>query len=181
MSLVPYTTARTFAEAQLLAIAMRDPLTGLSNRRALTDRIERALQSADSRLALLLIDLDGFKPINDAHSHAVGDGVLCEIASRLNDLTRDTDVVARIGGDEFVLLIEGETSHDSLAKFAAQIMHALEAPYLISDLQLQISASVGVGRCPPVAANAVELIRVADTAMYDAKRAGKSRVHFAQR
>lgn len=181
MSLVQDTTARTLAEAQLLEIAMRDPLTGLSNRRALTDRIERAVQSANTRLALLLIDLDGFKPINDAHGHAVGDQVLCEVARRLNHLTRDTDIVARIGGDEFVLLIEGETSHESLANFAARVMQALEAPYVMADLRLQISASIGVAQCPPAASNAVELIRLADTAMYDAKRAGKSRVYFAQR
>ena len=181
MSLVQDTTARTLAEAQLLAIAMRDPLTGLSNRRALTERIERALQSANTNasLALLLIDLDGFKPINDAYGHAVGDDVLCEVARRLNNLTEGADTVARIGGDEFVLLVEGETSHESLADFAARVMDAFEAPYLIGELQLHISASVGVAQYPPTAANAVELLRQADTAMYNAKRAGKARTHFA--
>ena len=158
---------------------MRDPLTGLSNRRALTDRIERAVQRADTRLALLLIDLDGFKPINDAHGHAVGDQVLCEVARRLSDLTRREDTVARIGGDEFVLLIEGEISRESMAEFALRIMYALEATYWIGDVRVQVSASIGVAQSPPLVANAMELLRQADTAMYEAKRAGKARVHFA--
>ncbi len=182
MSLVQDTTARTQAEARLLEFAMRDPLTGLSNRRALTVRIEQAMQSVDTRLALLLIDLDGFKPINDAYGHAVGDEVLCEVARRLTVLTRSVDTVARIGGDEFVLLIKLETLHQTnqwLAEFATRIMRSLEAPYLIGDMQLQISASIGVAQGSPVAPNAVELIRRADTAMYDAKRGGKARVQLA--
>ncbi len=181
MSLVQDITARTLAEARLLQIAMRDPLTGLSNRRALTERIERALQNPDSRLTLLLIDLDGFKPINDAYGHAVGDDVLCEVARRLNDIAHGAATVARIGGDEFVLLIEDEISQQSLAEFAACIMEVLKMPYMISDTQLQISASIGTAQCPPAPVNSVELIRLADTAMYEAKRAAKSRVHLVRR
>ena len=179
MSLVQDTTARMLAEARLREIAMHDPLTGLSNRRALTERIENTLQIADCRLALLLIDLDGFKPINDAYGHAVGDDVLCEVARRLQRLTRDTDIVARVGGDEFVLLVSGETSVDSLATFAARIVQALEAPLLVNGLQVRVSASIGVAHYPHSAGHATELIRTADAAMYCAKRAGKGRVHFA--
>lgn len=113
---------------------------------------------------LLLIDLDSFKPINDSHGHAVGDDVLCEEICRLNDLTQGVDIVVRIGGDDFVLLIESETTHESLADFAPCVMDAVEAPYLISDMQLRISASVGVAQCPPTVANAVELLRQVDTA-----------------
>lgn len=179
MTLVQDTTARSLAEARLLEIAMRDPLTGLSNRRALTERIEQTLQNAECRLALLLIDLDGFKLINDVHGHAVGDDVLCEVAQRLKHLTRDTDTVARVGGDEFVLLMSGEILLESLAAFAARIVRALEAPFVVNGLRLQVSASIGVARYPLSAARATELIRSADAAMYEAKRAGKGRVHFA--
>ena len=133
--------------------------------------------------ALLLIDLDGFKPINDAHGHAVGDEVLCEVARRLTDLALGADRVARIGGDEFVLLLRGETlceRNQWLPEFAARIMHSLEAPYAVGNSRLQLSASIGVAQCIPVVPNAVALIRMADMAMYEAKMAGDARVHFAQ-
>ena len=182
MSLVQDTTARTLAEARLLEIAMHDPLTGVSNRRGLTDRIDRAAQSVEAKLALLLVDLDGFKSINDTHGHAAGDEVLCEVARRLIEFAPAVETVARIGGDEFVLLVEGTSSTQSerwLLEFATRIMRTLEAPYVIGDVRLHISASIGVAQCPPAAPNAGELIARADMAMYDAKRAGKARVHFA--
>ena len=179
MSLVQDTTARTLAEARLREIAMCDPLTGLSNRRALTERIEQTLQIADSSLALLLIDLDGFKPINDAYGHAVGDDVLCEVARRLKLMTRGRDIAARLGGDEFVLLVSGESTRESLAALAARVVMALEAPLLVNGLKVRVSASIGVARYPHCAGHATELIRSADVAMYAAKRAGKGRVQFA--
>jgi diguanylate cyclase (GGDEF)-like protein/PAS domain S-box-containing protein len=179
MSLVQDTTARTLAEAQLRENAMRDPLTGLANRRALTDRIERAVQRCASHLALLLVDLDGFKPINDAHGHGVGDEVLCEVGRRLCGLAPGTATVARVGGDEFVLLVEGEFTSEVLANLGARIMQAIEAPYFLGRAVLRVSASIGVAQCPPAATNAVELMRQADAAMYEAKRAGKARVNIA--
>ena len=182
MSLVQDITARTLAEVQLRQIATHDPLTGLCNRRALTERLEQSvsrLKRNGSALALLFIDLDGFKHVNDQHGHNAGDEVLCEVARRLLNITREIDVVARLGGDEFVVLAESDVSMASVNTMCERIMQALETPCNFSSGDTRVSASIGVALCPPVVHDAVELIRVADAAMYEAKRSGKGRISHA--
>jgi diguanylate cyclase (GGDEF)-like protein/PAS domain S-box-containing protein len=184
MSLVQDITARTLAEAQLRQIATHDPLTGLCNRRALTERLEQSvsrLKRNGAAIALLFIDLDGFKHVNDQHGHNAGDEVLCEVARRLLNITRETDVVGRLGGDEFVVLAESEVSLLSVNTMCERIMQALETPCEFSDGDVRVSVSIGVALCPPVVHDAVELLRVADEAMYEAKRSGKGRVWHASR
>jgi len=182
MSLVQDITARTLAQAQLRQIATHDPLTGLCNRRALTERLEQSvlrLKRNGSALALLFIDLDGFKHVNDQHGHNAGDEVLCEVARRLLNITREIDVVARLGGDEFVVLAESDVSMASVNAMCERIMQALATPCSFSSGDTRVSASIGVALCPPVVHDAVELLRVADAAMYEAKRSGKGRVWHA--
>ncbi len=182
MCLVHDTTARVLAERQLRQIATHDPLTGLHNRRALADRLEQALarvKRAGSVLALLFVDLDGFKLVNDQYGHGAGDEVLCEVARRLLLVTRQTDAVARVGGDEFVVLIETDVSTETVEVMCERIMQSLRAPYSLPRTIVEVGASIGVALCPPAVMDAVELMRRADAAMYTAKRAGKGRVHYA--
>ena len=182
MSLVQNTTARTLAEAQLQQMATRDPLTGLCNRRAFTERLEQA--SLRSRrngetLALLFIDLDGFKAVNDRYGHGVGDEVLCEVARRLLLAVRPSDVVARLGGDEFVVLVEFDVSMASARALGERVRVAMAEQCEFSGGQTTVSASIGIALCPPAIRDPVELMRIADAAMYQAKRDGKGRIHFA--
>lgn len=182
MSLVQDITARTLAEVQLRQIATHDPLTGLCNRRALTERLEQSvsrLKRNGAALALLFIDLDGFKHVNDQHGHNAGDEVLCEVARRLLNITREIDVVARLGGDEFVVLAESDVSLSSVNTMCERIMQALDTPCNFSSGDVRVSVSIGVALCPPVVHDAIELLRVADAAMYEAKRSGKGRIWHA--
>ena len=183
MSLVQDTTARTLAEAQLQQMASHDPLTGLCNRRALTDRVEQAIsrmRRGGAPLALLFIDLDGFKRVNDQFGHGVGDEVLCEVARRLLSMTRQSDVVARLGGDEFVLLVETEVSAASINVLCDRIVQALSSPCGFSGGETLVGASIGIVLSPPAPIDTVELMRIADAAMYEAKRSGKGRRLFAK-
>jgi len=185
MSLVQNTTARTLAEAQLQQMATRDSLTGLCNRRAFTERLEQSVSRSkrkcgkDEALALLFVDLDGFKGVNDAYGHGVGDEVLCEIARRLLSITRHSDVVARLGGDEFVVLIDTDVTAASVNSLCDRIAASLQPPCIFTGGEAHVSASIGIALSPPAVSDAVELMRIADAAMYTAKREGKGRVFFA--
>ena len=183
MSLLQNTTARTLAEAQLQQMASHDPLTGLCNRRALTERVEQAIsrtRRGGAPLALLFIDLDGFKRVNDQYGHGVGDEVLCEMARRLLSITRQSDVVARLGGDEFVLLVETEVSIASIHVLCDRIVQTFAFPCGFSGGETLVGASIGIALCPPAVSDTVELMRIADAAMYQAKRSGKGRRFFAE-
>lgn len=183
MSLLQNTTARTLAEAQLQQMALHDPLTGLCNRRALTDRVEQAIsrmRRGGAPLALLFIDLDGFKRVNDQFGHGVGDEVLCEVARRLLSITRQSDVVARLGGDEFVLLVETEVSVASINVLCDRIVQAFSSPCGFSGGETLVGASIGIVLSSPAVIDTVELMRIADAAMYEAKRNGKGRRFFAK-
>lgn len=185
MSLLQNTTARTLAEAQLQQMATRDSLTGLCNRRAFTERLEQSVSRSkrkcgkDDALALLFVDLDGFKSVNDAYGHGVGDEVLCEIARRLLSITRHSDVVARLGGDEFVVLVDTDVCAASVNALCDRITASMRPPCSFSGGEAHVSASIGIAISPPAVSDAVELMRIADAAMYQAKRAGKGRVLFA--
>jgi diguanylate cyclase (GGDEF)-like protein/PAS domain S-box-containing protein len=160
-------------EQQLQHQATHDALTGLVNRSLLKDRINQAAHQAQRNskaAALLLLDLDGFKVINDTLGHSVGDELLCETASRLTKTVRDTDTVARLGGDEFVVLLTEITNIERVAVIAEKILTCLNKPFHLAGQQLSLSASIGISLCPKEAGDSDNLIRFADIAMYQAKK-----------
>lgn len=192
MSLVQDVSARVQAAEQLRYIAEHDSLTGLPNRSALHAQVDRALRRARRTLelvALLFIDLDGFKEVNDTHGHGAGDEVLKEVARRIKGCVRTTDTASRLGGDEFVVLLEGDVLESTPALVGKRILGALAAPFYFSsnfgggpikkDGDAQLGASIGVAMHPPIESHVDSLFKRADAAMYEAKRAGKGRVVIA--
>lgn len=166
------------AEQRLRHLATHDALTELPNRSLLDERLrEAAQQSAESGMAFSLgvIDLDGFKRINDSLGHPVGDELLRAVAARLRNLMRQGDTLARVGGDEFVLVLPRVGRAADLLQVGRRITAALEAPFAIAARQLHISASVGFACCPEHAQDPVRLLSQADLALYRAKGAGKNR------
>ncbi len=166
-------------EQQLERLAFRDPLTGLANRALLSDRLEHALRLArreERWLAVLLLDLDDFKQVNDGLGHLAGDAVLVETGHRLLRAVREGDTVARLGGDEFVALLEQVSDEHEAAAVAARLAEALRAPFKVAEREVSISGSIGVALGGPGARGASELLRNADLAMYEAKARGKARV-----
>lgn len=165
----------------LKKLAHHDPLTGLPNRLLLTDRLELAMAHAErtrESLAICFVDLDGFKQVNDRMGHDAGDALLREIAWRLKGSVRQSDTVARMGGDEFVLLL-GEMKHPSDCKsFLDKLLAEVSQPVSIGSEQAYISASIGVSVYPEDGSTGEILMTLADRAMYAAKQAGKSRYHF---
>lgn len=166
-------------EAHLARSAQYDLLTGLPNRQLLGDRLEQAMAHArrsGSALGVAYLDLDGFKPINDTHGHAMGDRLLVEAARRMRDTSRAIDTAARVGGDEFVLLIGSLESEDRGLLALERVMEALSAPYRIEGIELQVTASIGVTFYPKDDADGVTLMRHADQAMYHAKQGGRNQI-----
>lgn len=159
--------------------AREDVLTKLANRRALDERLPDAMarvRRSQKPLAVLFMDLDSFKQVNDNYGHAVGDELLREIAKRLTASARETDFVVRWAGDEFVLLLEG-VALDAIKPIAQKLTHTIEQPLLIGKAVLTVSTSIGVAVYTPGAdETAQELLKRADVAMYEAKRAGKAQV-----
>jgi diguanylate cyclase (GGDEF)-like protein/PAS domain S-box-containing protein len=156
-------------QAELIHAARHDELTGLPNRRLFQDRMQTAItrsQRNELGVALLFIDLDGFKNINDQYGHGTGDNVLKAIAARIADSVRAADTVARLGGDEFVVLLEGVISWDQAKATADKISNAIELLMALDGLELRMSASIGIAQYP-LNGNALdEMIRYADNAMY---------------
>ena len=174
-------TDRKRAEEHLLYIARHDALTGLPNRTLLSDRLRREIARArrgDRSFALHLVDLDGFKNINDVLGHAVGDKFLNVIARRLQALARESDTVARLGGDEFAILQTQVGGSGEAANFAQAIVQAVSEPYQFADEQIATSASVGISLHPPDGGDAQQLLKNADLAMYRAKADGRNLVRF---
>jgi len=168
-------------EEQLENLAHYDSLTGLPNRMLLQDRMEQAIATSERQrqhFALLFIDLDGFKPVNDTFGHAFGDEVLKIVAVRLNAAIRGMDTAARLGGDEFVVVLTDIVSSENAARVADKLLLSLSEPYEIAGETVNISASIGVSIYPNDEMVAQELLRTADEAMYSAKRDGKQRVTF---
>ncbi|MBS1217796.1 MAG: diguanylate cyclase protein [Proteobacteria bacterium] len=169
-------------ETQLEHLVRHDPLTGLANRILLKDRVERAVTRArrsHNGVALLMVDLDGFKQVNDAYGHSVGDALLVVIAGRLKECVRETDTVARLGGDEFVVLLE-ETRHPrGTGHIAEKLIAAVQQPVTLPAGTVTVSASIGIACIPEHADTAEELLDRADAAMYAAKAAGRNRWHVA--
>lgn len=164
-------------EAELVRQTMHDALTGLPNRSFLTYRLTQALAEGRRRgrpVAALLLDLDQFRAANDVHGHLTGDRVLTEVADRLRTLARPTDVVARIGGDEFVLVCP-DTDVDAAGRLAEQVIEVVGAPIQVEHRALRVGASVGIAVTPPLDCDAEVLLKHADAAMYEAKKRGRSR------
>ncbi|HMT81474.1 MAG TPA: diguanylate cyclase [Azonexus sp.] len=169
-------------EQRLEAMAHHDPLTGLPNRRLIDEQLEnelRRIQRSGRGLALLFLDIDGFKPVNDAHGHQIGDLVLAEIAWRLRIVIRDVDTVARLGGDEFLILLnDTEKPREAAERVAQKCIDALSMPITINNLVIQIGVSIGISTCsgPQAETTTVkQLVNRADQAMYRAKAEGRNR------
>lgn len=161
-------------------LAQHDALTGLPNRALLTERLSRALGLARRHrhlVALLYLDLDDFKPINDAFGHAVGDSLLQAVASRVQECMRDIDTVCRQGGDEFVILLAEIRRPEDATRVAEKLLAVLGRPYCIQGHQLLITLSIGISLYPDDADDADALMHNADTAMYHAKRNGRNGHH----
>lgn len=161
-------------------LATHDPLTGLPNRALFHDRLRHALAQArrsNTRVALLFIDLDNFKTINDTLGHDVGDTLLKEAAERLRTAVRDVDTVARLGGDEFTAILTA-CNAEQADQIARRLLDDLSASFRIAERDLFVSASIGVAFYPEDGQNSVDLTRAADAAMYRAKELGRSRVEF---
>jgi diguanylate cyclase (GGDEF)-like protein len=171
--------AKREAEAKLQHMALVDELTGLPNRRLLSDRLSQSLKTAEREcrmLALLYIDLDGFKPVNDSLGHGIGDLLLKEVADRLLSRSRESDTPARIGGDEFTLILNAVHSRADAERVAESLLEALTAPFQIDAHLIRIGASIGISLFPEHGVDGDELLQQADFAMYAAKRSGKNRI-----
>jgi diguanylate cyclase (GGDEF)-like protein/PAS domain S-box-containing protein len=169
------------AEAQLQHMAHHDVLTGLLNRLSLKGRLEQALAVArrdGMRVALLFIDLDRFKVINDTLGHHIGDKLLIEVAARLRDSVRDSDVVARLGGDEFVIMLSGMENSASAAVIAEKLVRNIGDPYRIEGYDLYTTPSIGIAIFPNDGEDGDILMKNADAAMYHAKSAGRNNFQF---
>ena len=163
--------------------AFHDSLTGLPNRALFSDRLEHATARAirgGSSVAVLFLDLDGFKRINDLHGHATGDLLLRAVSGRIQDTVRAGDTVARLGGDEFVVLIEDIEGLDTAQMVADRLTTNLARPFIMNDMVYTISVSIGVSYCPTGESLSGDLLREADRAMYKAKSAGTGRYEIFQ-
>ena len=172
---------RERVSAELEFLANHDPLTGLPSLRLCKDRLERSLaESRRSRqmAAIMFVDLDGFKSINDNHSHEYGDVVLKTTANRIKAEIRETDTVARIGGDEFLVILNSIPKRSIIERIAGSLIQQISQPVSIDGFELAVGASIGIAIYPDHASNAEELIRLADEAMYRVKNKGKNSFEF---
>jgi diguanylate cyclase (GGDEF)-like protein len=171
-------TEIALARERIASLAYSDPLTGLANRVSLGPALDQAIERAkrhNGKIAGVFIDLDGFKQINDRHGHAAGDAFLVEVAQRLRRHVRASDLVARFGGDEFFVMLEGVQDLVGVERVVVKLIDALRKAYVgIGDAQRRVSATLGVSLFPDDAPDAATLIQHADEAMYTAKQAGKN-------
>ena len=168
----------------LEALALNDPLTGLANRRLLSDRMSMALVHArrnKSVMAVVCLDLDGFKRINDTLGHGAGDILLKMVAGRLVATVREEDTVARLGGDEFIIALWHISGADYAATVALKVIKAVSQPYGIEGQTVSITTSAGIGIYPVHGEDADTLMKSADLALYEAKRAGKNAYRISER
>ena len=171
-------SVRKAAEDEVKRLAFYDPLTQLPNRRLLSDRLQRAVSQAhrnQGQLAVMYVDLDKFKPVNDRYGHAVGDALLRLVAQRLTGCVRESDTVARVGGDEFVVLLLGVTHVTDATRVAEKIHAELRRPFVMQVGEVSISSSTGIALYPQHGKTEAELSHSADVAMYAAKGAGRDR------
>jgi diguanylate cyclase len=174
-------TARKEYEERIAHLALHDPLTEVPNRRFFMELSQKALSQAQrthDRFAMLAVDLDNFKLVNDMHGHAAGDELLRVLAHRITSLLRESDVVARFGGDEFAILQSGSPQAAQTMALAERIFEALRLPVCIDGVEVTISASIGCAMFPDDGSTVADLLRNADTAMYRAKADGKATCRF---
>lgn len=174
-------TDSKLAEQRIREASQRDLLTGLPNRALLFEYVDHVLavaQRTNRNGALLFIDLDRFKPINDTHGHDVGDQVLKQVAKRLLECTRHEDIVGRLGGDEFVVVLPHPDETHGVATVARHLVERISEPYYVGELQLQLSPSIGISLYPRHGDNVDTLIKCADSAMYIAKKSGRKCYKF---
>jgi len=166
------------AKQSIAKLAYYDPLTGLPNRVKLREEMERRLdQATDPQAALIFLDIDHFKDVNDTLGHSVGDGLLKQIAERLRKVVWAQDIISRHGGDEFVIVLQGANAPRA-ASVAKALLDAISEPVVVDGLTLPASASIGISLCPADGRDAATLMRNADTAMYCAKREGRGTFRF---
>ena len=173
-------TGRKESQKRIEYLAHYDPLTGLGNRALLADRMKTAIGNAKRysfQLAVLFVDLDRFKPINDSLGHEIGDKLLKTVAERMQSKVRETDTVSRLGGDEFVVLLNQVHAASGATRVAENIIAALSQPYHIEQHELMLTASIGISIYPDSGKDASSLLRRADEAMYCAKGQGRNRYH----
>jgi diguanylate cyclase (GGDEF)-like protein len=178
---ISYAIERKRMQDDIIHLAHHDHLTGLANRSLFQARIEHAIQNATRRnesLALMYLDLDNFKPINDALGHDIGDKLLVAVAQRLNSFVREVDTVARIGGDEFAIILEGVVSKENVVMLAEKIINGLSEPYAISENDLFISSSIGIAYHSEHSCDVTTFLKNADSAMYRAKSLGRNQYVF---
>jgi diguanylate cyclase (GGDEF)-like protein len=174
-------TERKKAEERIRVLALQDTLTGLPNRLNLNDQVEQALEraaGAKREFAIMFLDLDGFKKVNDSHGHDMGDVLLIHVAQVLKKAVRETDVVARLGGDEFVVLLHDVTGEGMIAAVAHKIVHSISEPCQLEGVQIKIGASIGIAIYPRDGTSRETLLKVSDHAMYLAKSSGKGNYRF---
>lgn len=173
---------RIAAAAEIRRLAHYDPVTGLPNRTLFGDRLAMALAAAErhgERVALLFLDLDHFKEVNDEYGHSSGDELLRQVAERLVACVRSEDTVSRFGGDEFTVLLVGMKDPDGAERVAHDILEALRRPFTIEGVSMPVGASIGVSTYRPGTTTALRLLAEADAAMYKAKNGGRGRVHLS--
>ncbi|MBB3964899.1 putative bifunctional diguanylate cyclase/phosphodiesterase [Rhizobium metallidurans] len=172
-------TEERSVEARLAYMAMHDVLTGLPNRAAFAEHIKRAsaCATADKPVALLYLDVDHFKHINDSKGHAAGDALLCQVAGRLTDLADEGDLVARLGGDEFALVV-GFREPGCIERFAERLLASLSSPFDLDGVNEHVTCSIGIALAPDHAEDDDVLMRHADLALYAAKESGRSTYRF---
>ncbi len=176
-------TERKEIEEHMRHMAQYDGLTHLPNRALFNDRLQQALVAAQrnqERLALMFLDLDKFKPVNDTYGHGVGDLLLKEVAQRMQDCLRESDTAARIGGDEFVVLLPAIETEQDAGIVGGKILHALNQPFELAGHRLNISSSIGVAVYPEHGSSEKQLVKSADIAMYHAKKNGRNNVKIYQ-
>lgn len=174
-------TERKRAEQQVYQLAHYDSLTGLPNRTLLRDRLGQAISDArrrEARLAVLFLDLDRFKTVNDSLGHETGDRLLQAVATRLRENLRDSDTISRQGGDEFLLILRDVNDAHGVARFAEKLLETVAKPYTLGEYELHITPSIGISLFPDDAADIDALIRNADAAMYQAKENGRFSYQF---
>lgn len=162
-------------EEQLHYLVGHDQLTNLPNRMLLLDRMESSLKKAEQdslKLSILFIDIDGFKEVNDTFGHSVGDKLLKAIAMRLQNCVRSSDTVGRLGGDEFLILLDGINNLDNVLKVAEKVRLACNKVFVVDGHSLNLSSSIGIAMYPEMGKTYQQLIQVADQAMYKSKKAG---------
>ena len=175
-------TALKEAKERIHHLAYHDMLTGLPTRKLFMEHLVKALAVArrnTTRVAVLFVDLDGFKKVNDTLGHDAGDLLLKKTGERLCGCVRDVDTVARIGGDEFLILLTNLADNDSIAEVAERMIQAVALPYKLETLEMNITASIGIALYPDDAESSQKLVKLADLAMYEIKRRGKNNYAFA--